>query len=148
MPIFWRILYFSSSSFVSIPQTVTLPLSGTLIAFVSFASVDFPEPLCPRIATSSPLLTVKLISISDNSSGIFSSSLSYLKFTFSKTIKFSAINIPISSILRTHHMAIQDHSASLSTQFLRWTVVRRILDKQQILKYRPSQQVIIPLCMN
>ena len=54
IPALWRTSHRCSSSFVSIPSTHMVPSDGTSRAFICFASVDFPEPLCPRIAINCP----------------------------------------------------------------------------------------------
>lgn len=42
-------------SFVSIPQTRTLPELGSVIPAISLARVDLPEPFFPIILITSPL---------------------------------------------------------------------------------------------
>ena len=40
--------------FVSIPSPQSVPSVGFKMAFICFARVDLPEPLCPRIAMNCP----------------------------------------------------------------------------------------------
>ena len=55
MPAFCRTRQRSSSLFVSIPSTHMVPSEGMSSAFMCLASVDFPDPLWPRIATKVPV---------------------------------------------------------------------------------------------
>ena len=54
MPTVRRTSRSRASSEVSMPSTYTLPEVGSSMAFMSFASVDLPEPLCPSTATKLP----------------------------------------------------------------------------------------------
>ena len=47
------------SSVVSNPFTITVPSVGINKAFICFATVDFPDPLCPKTTKNSPLFTSK-----------------------------------------------------------------------------------------
>ena len=55
MPTWLRRVKRCDSSFVSMPSTVIVPADGSRMAFMCFANVDLPEPLCPSKATKSPL---------------------------------------------------------------------------------------------
>ena len=54
MPACLRTSHRCSSCAVSSPQTSTRPSVGRYSAFISFASVLLPEPLCPSTATNEP----------------------------------------------------------------------------------------------
>ena len=54
MPTRRRISSRHASSRVSIPSTYTAPPEGRSTAFICFASVDLPEPLCPSTTTKLP----------------------------------------------------------------------------------------------
>ena len=85
----------SFSSFVSIPSTHTVPSVGYKIALICFASVDFPEPLCPRTAIKSPCCTSR--STSSTARVIPSTFPSSSRLIYSKT-SLSAFIIPIYTI--------------------------------------------------
>ncbi len=89
MPTVRRMSNVRSSSAVSIPLTVTMPSCGTRMALQSFASVDLPEPLCPRTATKLPRSIDRLTFLT--TAGVFGISLSYAKLTFLNSMMFSFI---------------------------------------------------------
>ena len=62
MPACLRIFSILSSLLVSMPDTITVPSSGRLSAFISFAKVDLPEPLCPSTHTNEPFSMLTLSS--------------------------------------------------------------------------------------
>ena len=56
IPAVFRMGMVLSSSSTSMPSTQSTPSLGVRSALICFASVDFPEPLCPRMAINCPAL--------------------------------------------------------------------------------------------
>ncbi len=78
MPAWLRISHVLLSSRASIPSTVKSPSCGESSTLMCFANVDFPLPLCPKIATNSPRRTSSVMPAS--AMRVFSSSSIYTYF--------------------------------------------------------------------